>query len=287
MRVMIAVAEAGTVAEAAARLGVSRAKVRRKVAMVEAETGAQLLVRVDGLLTPTRQGQAFLEGAARLLEEAKLLVTHTREIGHEPAGLLRLALHPGFPHRLSMASIMLQRKRYPRLRQLIRIAEDPVSLLPTHADVATLISEDLELPNFECTPIAALRYGLVASEAYFAEHGRPENVRELVNHTLLTWHPPSGDGSALHCSDGNKIAIEPVISCSNERYLLFLASSGVGIAYVPLPPIFEPEFAKLVPVFEEEIGRSINVQLVVPNILAEIPRVKVMRDTLLGILADG
>jgi DNA-binding transcriptional LysR family regulator len=284
MRIVIALAEAGSIAEAAVRLETSRAKLRRKLAAVEEAAGTQLLTRVEGVLIPTRQGASFIEGARRILTETSLLLAHTRELGTEPTGVLTLGLQPGFPHHLTMAAIDVQRQRFPRLRQKIRIAEDPVSLLPTQADIAIFVGEDREVPGCVTLTLAPLRWELVATEAYLAEHGTPTLAAALHDHNLLVWCPCGGEQEYLHAKDGTRLQISPFIACSNERYLLYLAQAGRGIAYIPRPPIPDPEFPDLVPVLTDHIGRSINVQLVTPDILADVPRVKKVLESILGVI---
>jgi hypothetical protein len=169
--------------------------------------------------------------------------------------------------------------------EFVVLPQNLVFPMPDEADFAIVVDEDLSLPGYSCRPIAALRYQLVASKEYLAEHGTPGDPADLANHPLLLWRPPSGEHGFLHTVDGGRVPVKALLASSNERYLLYVAHAGNGIAYVPMPPIADPEFPNLVPLLADQIGRAINVQLVVPDVLAEVPRVKVVLKKLLSMIA--
>lgn len=283
LRVLVALAEAGSISVAAANLRTSRARMRRKLAALEERTGVQLLARADGVLIPTEPGASLVGGAKHLLDDASLLIAHTREIGTEPAGLLRIAFQPGFPHQVAMPAYELLLDRYNHLRAEVRVAENPVELLPDDADLAITIDEDLDLPGCVRFPIVPLRCQLLATETYLAARGSPATAGELKDHRLLVWRPPSGNSQDLHLREGGHLVVQAAIISSNERILMQMAASHQGMAYVPCPPIPDPEFHELKPVLAETLGRSINVQMYVPNALTEVPRVKAVLDAVVRV----
>lgn len=278
LRVLVALAEAGSISVAAANLRTSRARLRRKLASLEERTGVQLLARVDGVLTPTEPGASLVGGAKHLLDDASLLIAHTREIGTEPAGLLRVAFQPGFPHHIAIPSYDLMLTRYEHLRVEVRVAENPVDLLPDAADLAITIDEDLEIPGCSRFPIVALRWQLVATDAYLEKNGSPATPEEIKDHRLFAWRPPSGNYQEIHLKNGGSLRARPDVISSNERVLMQLAAAHQGLAYVPNPPVPDPDFPGLEPVLAETVGRSINVQMFVPTALTEVPRVKTVLD---------
>jgi DNA-binding transcriptional LysR family regulator len=182
LRALVALAEFGNVAKAAENLRTSRARVRRKLAALEERTETELLTRVGGVLTPTEPGASLIEGSKRLLGEAALLISHTREIGAEPSGLLRVAVQPGFPIHLAVMGHSVIKDRYENVRVEIRFAENPVTLLPTDADLVILVDEDIEVPNCTRLEVVRLKYQLLATETYLSENGNPTTPEELKEH---------------------------------------------------------------------------------------------------------
>jgi DNA-binding transcriptional LysR family regulator len=88
LRCLVAIADAGTLTDAAIALGLSQAAVSRTLAGLEAELGVRLLHRTARQVTPTAAGARVLPRARRLLADADQLVadaaggTARLRIGH-------------------------------------------------------------------------------------------------------------------------------------------------------------------------------------------------------------
>ena len=67
----VAVAEAGSISEAARRLRLSKSVVSERLAELERSLGAGLLHRTTRKLSLTEDGAAFLERAARIVREVE------------------------------------------------------------------------------------------------------------------------------------------------------------------------------------------------------------------------
>jgi DNA-binding transcriptional LysR family regulator len=274
LRALVALAKFGNISEAAENLQTSRARMRRKLSALEERTGTKLLKRVDGTLVPTEPGASLIEGSTRLLNEASLLITHTREIATEPTGILRAALQPGFPYMMLMLGSEVMCTRYKNMQIELRVAENPLQLLPKEVDLVVMIDEDTHVPDCTRYEMAQLQYQLVATPAYFAQHGRPATIKDLASHRLMVWRPPNGECEFLHLRNGERMSIEPFMMSSDERHLAYMAHAHNGIAYLPMPPFPDPDFPDLEPIFTEEVGRQISVRMFLPNALLNVPRVK-------------
>lgn len=278
LRTLIALAKYGSVTKAATNLRTSRARLRRKLASLEEQAQTQLLIRVGGVLTPTEPGASLIEGGRRLIDEASLLIAHTREVGTKPSGLLRVGVQPGFPFHLTHLAGETLAVRYPALKVELRVAENPITFLPTEADLAVTVDEDIEVQDCTRFQIVQLRYQLMATATYLSEKGTPSKPEDLHNHRLAVWRPPSGDYHHLHLTNGGRFKVDPSAISSNERYLLYVAANNKYMAYVPCPPFPDPDFPVLVPVLTDQVGRSINGQMFIPNVLKNVPRVKTVLD---------
>ena len=93
----VAVAEAGSISEAARRLRLSKSVVSERLAELERSLGASLVHRTTRKLSLTEDGAAFLERAARIVREveeaaaemAERRGTPRRPVAHRGAGDLR------------------------------------------------------------------------------------------------------------------------------------------------------------------------------------------------------
>jgi DNA-binding transcriptional LysR family regulator len=86
LRALVAVTEAGTFTDAAAKIGVSQAAVSRSIAGLEAVLGVRVLHRTTRQVSLTPTGARILTSAQRVLDE----VNHLHRIASGPAGELRI-----------------------------------------------------------------------------------------------------------------------------------------------------------------------------------------------------
>ncbi len=278
MRVLLALAEHGTLLRAARALKTSRARLRRRLAELEQRAGAVLLAREAGALRPTPAGEVVIRGARRLFEDAELLLTTAREVAQEPTGVLRVALQVGFPDQPLALIWKMLRERYPKLRLDVRISETPLAFVPEQADVAFCIDDPHEDERFEPILVWRLYRTLMASREYLRRHGEPNCLEDLQQHDIHTWRHPQAHGDRLQLSDGGSYPIQPIITCSSDRMLCVLASDGQGIAYVPDPRLPESLWPDLVPVLPGLVSSPVDLMGYVPHTLKEVPRVQILAE---------
>ena len=56
---------------------------------------------------------------------------------------------------------------------------------------------------------------------------------------------------------------------------------------MPTPPIADAQYPELMPILVDEIGRSIDVRMFVPDALADVPRIRAARDQILMMTSTG
>src|SRR3954469_16790595 len=88
----VAVAEAGSISEAARRLRLSKSVVSERLAELERSLGTALLHRTTRRLALTEDGAAFLERAARITREVEEAAADMAERRGTLAGPLRLSV---------------------------------------------------------------------------------------------------------------------------------------------------------------------------------------------------
>src|SRR5215204_2629518 len=87
----VAVAEAGSLSEAARRLRVSKSVVSERLAELERSLGAALLHRTTRRLSLTEDGAAFLERATRIARDVEEAAADMAEHRGTLSGPLRIA----------------------------------------------------------------------------------------------------------------------------------------------------------------------------------------------------
>lgn len=126
LRAFLAVADSGSFLTAAKSLRLSRATLRRRIDQLEARAGVMLVDRTRTGVLLTEAG-TMLAGRGRLMvQEASALIESVREVGAEPAGVLRILLPVGLPPHLLTPLLGFVRARYPRISYRVHFSDDPV-----------------------------------------------------------------------------------------------------------------------------------------------------------------
>jgi len=110
LETFVMVAEHGSMAEAARRLGVTPAAVAQRIAALEADLGTALLLRSGRRVAPTEAGRAIVAGGHRILVEVRQLRLAARadaDVGELRLGAISTAMTGLLPpalHRLAVSA---------------------------------------------------------------------------------------------------------------------------------------------------------------------------------------
>jgi DNA-binding transcriptional LysR family regulator len=252
MLVFATLSRAGGVRGAAAMLGIPRSTVSRRLAALEAEVGAPLVVRTARRFVLTDLGVAL---AARCgdLEE---LLARTNDIVHratgEPSGVLRVAAAPVLGEEVLPEIIAELTRRHPALGIEVRMSVDYVDLRKSGVDVALRATAGDDGMDLFAVRIGTSTTGCWASPKYIAARGEPRTPEELRTHECLL----VGSTRAMTWSFKNqtrevRVPVMGRTRLDSLRLARDLAARGVGI--VRVPRLFVEPLAKsgaLVPVLE-------------------------------------
>src|SRR5688572_26174285 len=115
LHILMAAAQAGTMAKAAAELGVSQPAVSKAIAETERTVGVRLLDRSPKGLVPTEYGDALLRRAVKVFDELKQVVEELRFLADPATGQLRLGCSESMTAGLLPAIIEHLSSRYPKI----------------------------------------------------------------------------------------------------------------------------------------------------------------------------
>lgn len=228
----VAVAEAGSISEAARRMGSAKSVVSERLAELERTLGAKLMQRTTRKLTLTEDGQVFLERARRIIHEAAEAAAELTERRGSLSGSLRLA------GPLSFGSLHLGPALYPFLAAHPQIAVS-LDLDDRFVDVAAggydavIRHGQISESRLIAKRLAASRRVLVASPGYLAANGAPASLEELERCSAILytnretdWHFQTAGGTAL-------LRPRACLRVNNGIVMRDAALAGLGIALLP------------------------------------------------------
>lgn len=229
IRTFVEIADAGGISSAAARLGVSKSIVSRRLLRLEAELGVQLLARTTRGAALTEAGVTFRDHAARVYTEIEAAREALLPAG-DLRGRLRVAVPLSFGPAHFAPILAEMARRHPHLQLHTCYSDRFVDLIAEGYDCAIRIGH-LQDSNLIARRVGPVHGKLVASPDYIKAHGSPQTPVELAAHEALmqgteAWHLMDGD---------NILTVRPQgrFKADNGTALVFAALAGLGIAYLP------------------------------------------------------
>lgn len=193
MNVFVRVAKAGSFAGGARDLSISRAMATKHIMQLENDLGTRLFNRTTRSLSLTEVGASYLERCQQVLNDVQEMEAEVTQMQTEPRGTLKLSAPPfiGGAHIAHGVSEFLA--KHPDLYVDMTLQSSPGDLIDEAIDVAILLGQ-LDDTSLIARKLASSPLVVCAAPGYFAEHGKPQNPQELVNHScLVNWALPPRD----------------------------------------------------------------------------------------------
>jgi DNA-binding transcriptional LysR family regulator len=286
LEALVTVVETGSLQSAARQLRVSRAALRARLESLEARVGLPLLDRGRLGTVPTPAGETLAQRGRSLVQQTRALLTAVGEVGTEPAGMLRIAAPVGLPPFLLTQLVMLLRARFPRLSLRAVFAADPVAGLLDDVDVAFHFGPRAPEGPWLTSVLLRIPERLVATRTYLRDRGIPMELADLRGHELYTWEPPGEDPRRWTTAGGALCALEPVASTADVHLMRACMLANLGISRIPdlgLPdPGMDPD--EVVQVLPDQFSRDVTLRVLIPEVLAELPKARQVLDTIRSFL---
>ncbi|WP_250535543.1 LysR family transcriptional regulator [Caballeronia sp. AZ10_KS36] len=234
MQVFVRIAERHSFTQAADDLQMPRATVTNLMKRLEERLGARLLERTTRTVRLTPDGEAHYRRCVRLiqdLEEAEGSFRHA-----EPKGLLRVNLQGTLARRFIVPALPAFLERHAQIE--LHVGEDDrlVDLVREGVD-CVLRAGTLQDSSMIARRVALLEQVTVASPAYLARHGAPDDLRALESHRAVNYIS-SATGRAVPLEfdvDGTieSVELQSAISVTGVELYTQAALAGLGIVQVP------------------------------------------------------
>ncbi|MBB6291725.1 LysR family transcriptional regulator [Pseudomonas sp. SJZ103] len=233
MRAFVAVIQAGSFTNAARLLEISAPSLSRQIAELERTLDVRLIQRTTRRLQLTAEGQIYLEGCERLLEQMDELDAEVQTNRRQLHGLLRIAA-PEMPKPL-ITVLKEYMDSYPNVKVEVDILNRPVDMVAEGIDLWIHIFGPIPL-GYISRPIVDLPLAVCASPDYLARFGAPLHPRELSDHRCM--HTKLTRESNPWCfeRDGESCSVQLLdgLVTNTGDLQRELALAGHGIVRLPL-----------------------------------------------------
>ncbi len=232
LRIFVAVADNMSFAEAARKLRVSPTSASRAIGGLEESLGTALFRRTTRSVRLTDEGAIYLERCRIAIADLDDAALALRGDSAMPGGRLVVTAPVTFGRRhiLPVATRLLREN--PALNIELTLIDRVVRLVDEGIDVAVRIG-DLSDSSLHALKVAEVQRVLVASPAYLASHGVPENVPALHDHNLISFIELDRGHEWRFGGIGKPaIRIDPRLTLNTADAAIAAAVDGAGIARV-------------------------------------------------------
>jgi len=179
-----AVADHGSIGQAALALGITHSTLRRRVDDLEAWLNYPLLTRSKSGTQLTPAGEEIhrlVAGMGKIVKAIKLTPNPTND---DPAGTVKLHVENCLAPHLVATRLPEFFEQYPDIKILLTSLEQSGDPGTSDIDVSLTTDQPTSLEAV-ARKVAVINYACFASEDYLNKHGVPNSLRDLLNHRTL------------------------------------------------------------------------------------------------------
>lgn len=273
---------------AAARIeGMTSSAVSKAVQRLEAEVGAKLFSRTTRSVSLTVEGERFLEGARKLLDDAETLKNEFTDSLEEPRGKLVVSASAVFGRVWLTQRVLSFMCRYQHVEIELRFEDRIVDLATEGVDVAIRIGELGDRANLVARKLFDDVIHTVAAPSYIERYGHPRQISDLEAHRGIHYRAQNTGRlfPFIFDCDGNVIrrTLDPVLIGNDIDAIHQAAEAGLGIAQLPTYLVLEPlARGRLVQVMEDFRMGQFPYSIVYLDRRLVAPRVRAFVDFLIA-----
>ncbi len=249
----VTVAREGTFTRAAAQLGVTQSALSQAISGLESRLQIRLLTRTTRSVSPTAAGERLLNAIGNRFDEIEAELDELSALRDKPTGTVRITCGDFIQRTLLLPKLTPLLREYPDIKVEFDINYGLRDIVADRFDAGVRLGDTID-KDMIAVPIGPpLRMAVVAAPDYFAQHAKPKNPRDLVNHNCINMRMQSGGG--LWVWDFQRkdkqvnVRVDGQLTFNTSPSIVEAALAGLGVAWLP-----EEEFS---PHIEE--GRLIRV----------------------------
>ena len=234
--VFVASVEAGSFAQAAVRLHLSRSAVGKSIARLEERLGVRLFHRTTRSQRLTDNGALFYERCLRALEEIRGAESQLETGKHQVSGRLRVAM-PVLFGRQCIAPLLIElAQEHPGLELEMSFSDRIVDLVEEGFDMAVRNGNLADSAVLVARRLGVHRMVLCAAPDYLIKNGQPQSVDDLrqytaINYTragrVLPWQLMDYDGTSRTFIPRSSLNMDDLQAICDA------ALAGHGLAWLP------------------------------------------------------
>jgi DNA-binding transcriptional LysR family regulator len=214
---------------------VAVSQVSRVLQKMEAEYGAQLILRSTHGLSLTPEGETLNRHSLRIVSELDELDAAMSQSKGEVSGLVRVGMSSVLAEHSMVDSLPGLYRQYPLLKLDFRVNDSLVDIARESLDLAIRTGEPVS-DTLVMRRLGTLSRQIYASPTYLRRLGHPKLPEDLKQHALITnsQHPHLNDWLFKDSASGQSLLIQAngAFSSDSTATMAAMALAGLGVARI-------------------------------------------------------
>ena len=186
LRTFHIVAEAGSFTHAGEALGLSQSAISRQISGLEDSLDVKLFHRHARGLVLTEAGELLANTAKDIFGKLAMTQAKLQDARANPSGNLRITAPNFLGSTWLMPQLAALHQKYPELQLSLLLDDRILNLSMREADAAIRLYKP-DQDDLIYSKIGTIHFKIYASKKYFDLHGKPQNIKDLKNHTILAY----------------------------------------------------------------------------------------------------
>ncbi|HAT3683119.1 TPA: LysR family transcriptional regulator [Serratia marcescens] len=239
-RLLVAVADSGTITQAAAICGMTQSAASQAIAQLETMLSTRLLVRQPHNVVLTQSGLQIVAHARTMLEALRAIQQCAQQAGNAHAGKIRLASFPSAFSKLLPPLLRKFRRLYPDIELITLEGTDHEVeswLTSAAADIGVVLNP---APERQCFPLGEDAWLAVVPSAHPLARARRPVALDALSRLPFILATGGCDLNAQSLAQQSGLALADIrATVSDWQTALTLVREGTGVALMPasvIPP---------------------------------------------------
>jgi len=278
IRMFVRVYELGSMSEAARDQRVSPAVASSRIAKLEKHLGVRLFNRTTRRIHTTEHGQAYYQGATKILQAIAEAEAAVATIANHPRGSIFVAAPLGVGKRFIAPHVPDFKDAYPDINVRLRMSDRNVDITKEGIDIAFHLG-NLQDSALRLQKIAECPRVLCAAPDYLAKRGTPVHGQDLIDgrHDCLLLRYPGAaeqDWALITETGPRKFNVQGPFESDDGDVLTDWALDARGIANKPVFEVAEHlKSGALVPVATETPPTPASLSCLYPHKRYQDPKI--------------
>ena len=270
LKVFLAIARRGSLSGAANDLVVNHSTIFRRLNAFEEEIGGKLFERINSNYELTGLGYELLDLAHNIENSFDGIERHIVGKDFRPKGVVKITAPNNIAYRYLPRYISNFNVKYPEIEIELLVSNQEFNMSNRQADIAVRATSSPP-EHLIGRQVTTLRWSVFAGKKYKDKFGLPNDMEELINHSLI-----GATGSLCRLPAfiwvDKHFANQVITRCDDLTAMSYFVESGQGLAFLPDDQC-RPELIKLFGV--QEIKPS-NLWLLTHPDLRNVERIKLV-----------